>query len=378
MSSELVAGVNARAARWRRLPFARAIALYLIGRFVTLIGVALANLFTHHGLTNDLSIWDGAWFLQAVHVGYPTHLPMHDGRVLANPIAFFPLFPLLIRGFAYVSGLSAAGIGIALSLLSGLSAVIAVGFLTAEFAGRVKAERAAMLFAVSPGAFVFNLIYAEGLVITMVALGLWALVRRRWLLAGVLGALATATSPVGLTFVVSCVVVASLAIVRERAWRSLVAPLLAPLGFVAWMGYLWIHTGSATAWRRTELGGWKSYPSLRYPLHVLANFLSNPLSPTMTGQILFAGTVVSVAGLILAYREHQPTAVLAYVTSAVLLFLISAPVGLRPRFVMLAFPLAIAVATRFDGWRFRLAMSVSSVLMLLMTIETLTSYAVFP
>lgn len=378
MSNELVVSLDARTPWWRGVPFSRAVALYVIGRLATLLFVALVDLFTHHGLSNDLSIWDGAWFLRAVHFGYPAHLPVGHGHVLANPVAFFPLLPILMRAGAALCGVSAASVGIMISLLSGLSSVFAVGFLTREFAGGVKAERAAQLYAVSPGAFVFNLIYAEGLVITFVALGLWALMRRQWLLAGVLGALASATSPVGLAFAVSCLVAALSALARDRQWRSLVAPLLAPIGFVAWMVYLWVHTGSMTAWRRTELGGWKSYPSFRYPLHILGTFLSNPLSPTMTGQILFAGTLIGVAGLVLAYRERQPGVVLAYATAAIVLFMISAPVGLRPRFVMLAFPLAVAAATRYDGWRFVLLLCASSLLMILMTVETFTSYAVFP
>jgi hypothetical protein len=378
VSSDVLSRVTSEQVWWRRVPFARAIVVYLAWRLVTILCVALVELFTHHGLLHDLSIWDGAWFLKAVHFGWPAHLPMKSGHVMANPIAFFPLLPLMMRGLAALTGLSAAAVGVTLSALTGLTAVIAIGVLTSEFASEVKAERAALLFAVSPGSFVFSLIYAEGLLVTFVAFGLWALLRRRWLLAGVLGALATASSPVGLAFAISCVVAAALAVVRERAWRSLAAPLIAPMGFVAWMGYLWIHTGTLMAWRLTERGGWNSYPSLRYPLHILARFLSNPLSPTMTGQILFAGTVVSVLGLVVVFREHQPVAVLTYATSAIALFAISAPVGLRPRFVMLAFPLAIAAATRWSGWRFKLLMAVSSIILLLMTVETLTSFAVFP
>ncbi len=50
-----------------------------------------------------------------------------------------------------------------------------------------------------------------------------------------------------------------------RWWR----PLLAPLGFVAYMAYLWRHTGEPLAWRLTERGGWHSYPSLTYPFRIV-------------------------------------------------------------------------------------------------------------
>ena len=378
MLSERIRPANAEANWWRRIPYIRAVIVFGALRLATLLIVALANVFTHHGLINDLSIWDGAWFLQAVHHGWPAQLPMVSGHVAGNPIAFYPLLPLLLRALSWLTGTSAAVIGLIVSGLTGLSAVIAVGVLTNEFAGAQKADRAALLFALTPGGFVFNLIYAEGLLITFVAFGLWALLRRKWLVAGLLGALATATSPVGLAFVVSCVVVAIVQLRREREWRVLFAPVLAPLGFATWMAYLWIHTGNLMAWRLTERGGWNSYPSLVYPFHIMAKFISNPISPTMTGQILFFGTLIGVIGLVITYREHQPVALLSYTTSAVVLFLISAPVGLRPRFIMLAFPLAIGAATRWSGWRYRAVVSLSTLILVLMTYETLTSFAVFP
>ena len=359
-------------------PFAVAMLAYLAARVVTLGVVALANVWTHHSWVSDLSTWDGTWFLKAVYHGWPSQLTIVNGHVAASPAAFFPLLPLTIRGLADVSGLGAATIGLIVSGTSGLVAVYAVGVLTRHFADVIKAERAALLFALSPGSFIFSLIYAEGLLLVFTALGLLALLQRRWLLAGVIGALASATSPVGLAFAASCAVTAFTTTWRERDWHSLVAPLLAPMGFVVWMLYLWRHTGTFMAWRETERYGWNSYPSLSYPFQILTKFLFNPLSPTMTGQILFWGTVVAIYLCVLMFRERQPLAVLAYGVSAVVLFAISSPVGLRPRFLMLAFPLTIAAATRWQGTKFRVALIVSIVGLALMTIETLTSWAVFP
>ena len=132
------------------------------------------------------------------------------------------------------------------------------------------------------------------------------------------------------------------------------------------------------AWRITEHDGWQSYPSLLYPLKILTKFLFNPLSPTMTGQILFFGTVVGIFGVVVMFREHQPVAVLSYGVTAVLLFALTTPVGLRPRFLMLAFPISVGFATRFHGWRYRAIVVVFAVLLCLMTFEELSSYAVFP
>ena len=361
-----------------RIPFPGAVAAYVAVRVTTLLAVAVGNLSTHHGLVADLSTWDGAWFLRAVEHGWPRHLPMIDGHVAGNPIAFFPLFPLLLRVLSAATGLSPDVLGLVVSALAGLAAVIAVGALTRRYSDEAGARRAALLFALSPGSFVFSLIYNEGLLLTLAALGLAALMSRRWLVAGLLGAVATFTSPVGLVFFACCVWSAGSALRRRREWRALIAPALAPTGFVAWMAYLWVHTGNPRAWQLTERGGWNSYPSLLYPVRVIGKFVTNPISPTMTGQMLVAGTVVSVGLLVLAYRDHLPTELLIYATVAVALFAVSAPVGLRPRFVMLAFPLTMVAGTHWRGRRFHVVLALSTVLLALMTIETLTSWAVFP
>ncbi|MGC8510474.1 MAG: mannosyltransferase family protein [Acidimicrobiales bacterium] len=365
-------------ARLRDVPFARAVGAYLAVRLVVLGVVALADLATHHGLVGDLSTWDGAWFLRAVNHGWPRHLPIADGHVAANPIAFFPLLVVVIRALDAVTGLSGGVVGLAVSGLSGLGAVLGVGYLTRTFSDATRAERAALLFALSPGSFVFSLIYAEGLLLSAVTWGLWALARRRWWLAGVLGALASAASPLGLAFAAAAAAAALAEWRRARDPRALVAPALAPVGFAAWMVFLRMHTGTWNAWRLTEAGGWRSGFSPLYPWRIVWRFVSNPLSPTMTGQILFAGTVVTVVALVIAFREHQPAAVLTYASAAVFLAAFAAPVGLRPRMVMVAFPLTIALATRWSGWRFRALVVVSTVALALMAIETLTSWAVFP
>jgi len=358
--------------------FAPAIVIYLGARILTIVVVLVVDLSTHHGVVHSLSVWDGKWFLRAANHGWPSHLPMKHGHVAASTVAFFPLFPLVVRMVAHVVGLSTAVVGLWVSGLTGLVAVVAVAALTRVYADDDAARRVGVLFALSPGSFVFSLIYNEGIVIALLAIGLWALIRRRWLLAGVVGALATATAPVSLIFGAVALWSAARAIARDRAWRSLAAPVLAPVGFLVWMGYLWSHTGKLHAWQLTERGGWQSYPSLRYPLHVIWKFVSNPVSPTMTGQILFAGTVVCVAGLVVVARERMPPEVVIDAVLAVVFFAVSAPVGLRPRFVMLAFPLTMAVGSRWTGRRYVTVAALSALALILMTAETLFSWAVFP
>ncbi|MHB8219128.1 MAG: mannosyltransferase family protein [Acidimicrobiales bacterium] len=351
---------------------------YLAARLVTLVGVLVVDRFTGKGVHHVLGVWDGAWFVRAAEHGWPSHLPMAYGHVARNTIAFFPAFPLVIRALSAATPLSPLTAGLLVSGVSGLTAVLSVALLVRHYAGEDAARRGALLFALCPGTFVFSLAYSEGITITCVALGLVALLRRRWWWAGALGLVATATSPIALAFVASCAWCAVRAVARQRNWQALAAPVLAPLGFAAYMVWLWVHTGSLSAWRLTEQGGWQSYPSLAYPVHILTTFLFDPVAPTETGQILFAGTVVTVIGAVLAIRRRQPAPVLTYGLLAAALAAVTAPVGLRPRFMMLAFPLVVAIGTTVRGRAYPWLVALSACLLIAMTALELASTAVFP
>ncbi|MGH9296701.1 MAG: hypothetical protein ACRDZP_01840, partial [Acidimicrobiales bacterium] len=272
--------------RWG--PILRPAAIYIASRIVTLLAMSVSTVIAHQGLGSEINRWDSQWFLRAASRGWPTRLSMIHGHVAANTIAFFPALPLSIRGVSRLTGLSLFAAGTAISSLTGLTAMIAVWVLVRSYAGGGIADRATFAVALFPGSFVFSLIYAEGFVITFVAFGLFALSRRRWLLAGLLGLLATFTAPIALPFVVSCLWAALVAIRSRRDWRALAAPVLAPLGFVAYISWIWWHTGSVSTWRATERGGWKSYLSIVYPFHIVASFVTHPLTSTATTNLLFA------------------------------------------------------------------------------------------
>ena len=147
--------------------------------------------------------------------------------------AFFPLFPMVARVFDRIlpGGDTLAALG--LNVLLAVAGMIVVGHLARRLYDNDVAERAMVLFAVFPGSFVLSYAYAEALLILLAALCLWFLLDERWLLAGVAAALATATRPNGIALVAACLVASFIAIKQRRDWGSLIAPLLAPVGFVA-------------------------------------------------------------------------------------------------------------------------------------------------
>jgi Gpi18-like mannosyltransferase len=338
----------------------------------------VTTIFTHVGVGGEIDRWDSRWFIRAAEFGWPTQLPHHNGHVAANTIAFLPVFPLSFRWLSHLTGFSLLTSGVIVTSLSGLTAMIGVWMVIRAYSDQDAADRGTLLVAMFPGTFVLSMVYSEGLVITFVAFGILALMRRRWLLAGLLGMLATATTPIALAFEVSCLWCAYRQITKDRDWRSLVAPILTPLGFLAFQVWLWIHTGNLSAWRATERGGWKSYPSIAYAVHTVGVVLRDPIATNKTDDLLFVGTVLTVVAAVIAIRSRMPMPLLLFGLVAAGVAFVSAPVGLRPRFMLLAFPLIIAVGTRFRGRAYVWLVSISMVLLIFATAYEVSSWAVFP
>jgi hypothetical protein len=364
--------------RWWRVLW-RPGAIYLASRALVLLTLGIVAAVGGGSLGDRIYRWDSVWYLRVSGLGYPSHLPMTHGHVAGNTLAFFPALPLAISRLAGLTGMSQFSAGVVISSLTGLTATLGVWALVREYAGDKAATRATILFAFFPGSFVFSLIYSEGIVITCTAFGLLALMRRRWVTAGLLGFVATAAAPIALAFALSAAWVAVPAVRRDRDWRALAAPVLAPLGTVAYLAWTWQHTGVASAFSMTERGGWNSYLSGVYPLHILGWFLTHPISSDATITLMFFCMIGVVLAAIIAVRDHQPSPVLVYGITVGALAMLTRPVGPRPRIILDAFPLILAVGVRYqDGWKHRVAIFGSAILLVAFTAYEVVSFSVFP
>jgi hypothetical protein len=312
-----------------------------------------------YGLGTAVTVWDGGWYLATAEHGYPHGIPLFQGHAGQSTIAFFPLYPLAVRavhtlGFGYrTAALLVAG-------AAGMVAVVLLWLLLRQLWGREAADRGVALFCFFPGALVLSLTYSEPL---MLALGigcLLALLSRRWTTAGVLAALATATRPNAVALVAACAWAAGAAIRTRRQWKALIAPLLAPAGFVVFQAFLWIRTGAADAWFRTQHEGWEERLALDATWHKLQETIHHPLSEVNI-PVALAGTVIMVVTLVLLVRARPPGAVLVYTLGVMFLSLASETLGARPRFVLTAFPLVVVPGRWLRGNGFALTLiSVSS------------------
>jgi hypothetical protein len=161
---------------------------------------------------------------------------------------------------------------------------------------------------------------------------------------------------------VACAWGAGVAVWHRREWRALVAPALAPAGFVAFMAFLWARTNEPLAWFEVQRGGWEEqFDWGAGTLEKFGNVFTDPSDVPLNVIQASIGAVVIVVcvGLLLHWRP--PGVITVYTLVVVALALGSASLGGRPRFILTAFPLLVAVVRLVRGTAFTCVVAASAV-----------------
>jgi hypothetical protein len=359
--------------RDRLTAIAAVLGIYLVSRALVALVLAFAAL-VRPDLTfqQTATVWDGGWYVLAAEQGWPASLA--GANAGATTAVFFPGYPALVRLLTITTPLSTVGAGVLVSLLCGAVAVCLVWRLTELVASRDVADRAAALLSFSPGAFAFSLLYAEGLMLALSAGCLLALHRQRWLVAGVLAAAATATRPNAVALCLACAAAALPVVWRRRTLVPLVAPLLSPLGVLAFFAFLWRRTGSWTEYFRVQRVGFaERVDGGVHTLTLTHEFLVHPFQSAhvfITGTSFICMVVLSVVLL----RSRLPVPLVVYALALVVLVAITYTVGPRPRFLLVAFPLVVALAARLRVRSFAATLGASAVLMTVATLYYVIFY----
>jgi len=369
--------------------------VYLGTRGLLLIVAIVEGAVRHHNFTHELANWDGLWYRELANKGYPTY-PAHAQTTLG----FFPLYPIVIWLVAHsFSWLTTHGsiwsltvAGIVVSGIGGLIATVLVYRLATGWWGRQSARRATAFFCLFPGAVVFSMAYAEGLLIPLAAGCILALERRRWLLAGVLAGFATAVQPDALVIVPVCAVAAVLELHR-RGWRdpiarrSLLAPLLSVTGVSAVAVFLWAWTGTPLATFEAQHHGWGEKTDALALWH-LAKRLAHEVSfkhfnhPTINLNLVIGlvGVFVLVEMLVLLFRARRQISVEAIVWTLGIAFLsvTSEFTPPNPRLLFTAFPAVLAIGHYVTGQRYVVLLWVTGALLVVLSWFTFVGITLRP
>jgi Gpi18-like mannosyltransferase len=184
--------------------------------------------------------WDAANYVRIAQFGYQTPFD----------VAFFPLFPLLIKICAYVLGSwSYLLVGTIISNAALLGALFVFYQLAVDAGGEEVAQRTLLYLCIFPTAFYFFAPYNESLFLLLAAGTFLALRRQHWWLAGILGFFASLTRSPGILLVVPFLV--ELWVSRESTTASrqnfffrTLPILLIPLGILLYAIYCWHISGN--------------------------------------------------------------------------------------------------------------------------------------
>jgi len=191
------------------------------------------------------------------------------------------------------------------------------------------------------------MLYSEPLTVALGAAVLLALLRRRWLLAGIVGAVATAEASILIVLAAVSGIAALQAIWSRREWRALVAPALTPLGILAFFGYLGPRYHDYAFWFQVERSGWGQHIDWgAQTLHILLWMDDGAFHrQKFLITLYFVMLIVAALGIVMMLAARLPVPVSLYGVLTVLTFTLS-PANPRPRYVLCAFPLFIGAAAK--------------------------------
>ncbi|GAB7190305.1 hypothetical protein NUM3379_10110 [Kineococcus sp. NUM-3379] len=323
------------------------------------------------GFGDMLVLWDAQWYRQIAEEGYPRAVVRGpDGLPRQSALAFYPLFPLLVRAATGLTGLPFAVAGPVLALVLGAAAAVVVHRLVLEAvlasgAGAQAAGRGAwaavVLLSVYPASPVLQVAYTESLALLLLAVFLLLLVRRCYLAAAVPALLLGLTRPVALPL--TGVVLVHLAARLVRRWRAghpvaalgrgtavraLVLLAASVAAGVLWPLLAWRLTGERDAYLAT-MGTWRSRgevvllrPWWEIPRWVLGE---------VAGPVLVVAALAAYAWLLLSRRSAPlgPELRAWCLCYLAYLVLVQDPFTNLVRYLLLLFPLGALVAVGGRG-----------------------------
>ncbi|WNO73333.1 MULTISPECIES: glycosyltransferase family 39 protein [unclassified Streptomyces] len=293
--------------------------------------------------------WDSDWYMLIAEHGYGRTLYWPDGAVQSD-LAFFPLYPALIRAVTTVLPVTSGTAGLLISWAAAGAAAWGIYAVVERLHGRRTATVTVVLWGLLPHSIVLSMAYTEPVLTAFAAWSLYAVLTRRWLWAGTLATLAGLSRPNGIAVAAAVVAVAAYELVRaargsERAgWRLWAGAAVAPLGWCGYVLSVGYRKGDVLGGYFAVQSGWTSKFDFGVgALRVVRDIVLKPtLFSLMVALLVVAAAVLLFALLVL---DRPPAAIVVY--TAVLLLITLGGSGFfesKPRFLLPAFPLLLPLA----------------------------------
>ena len=198
--------------------------------------------------------WDSGWYLDIVQHGY--QVPQVSHQLQASSIAFWPLYPYLIRIISFlipspfVSPQLLLTIGVILSNIFLVLALTVIYHLILKLGHRSQvAQLAVWYLLLFPTSFIFSSFYTESLFLLLSAGAILLALNHRWLPAGLTGGLAAITRPYGVLILIPVFIIALESTGWQlKKWRQLFWVSFLPMTILGlYLSYAYYLTGDFLA-----------------------------------------------------------------------------------------------------------------------------------
>lgn len=291
-------------------------------------------------LLGMLSRWDAESFLNIAENGYATE---GKHRFL---LAFLPLYPLLTKLVSLIFGNYIVS-AVIVSTIASIAAALFFRLLVRLDHPERMAQAAVFFLFIFPTSLFLHIPYTEALFLALVVGSFWAARSNKWLVAGILGFLACFTRINGVVLVPALMFEAweQYRVRREvhKRWAYL---LIAPLGFIAYLGVNIYVAGTAFKFLDYQRENWFKY--MRFPYHGVLEkvntFLEQPPeNANLYGfqELLFIA--IGLAFIILGWK-HMRNSYRVWMVLNWLLFISTSFILSVPRYTLTLFPMFILMA----------------------------------
>ena len=198
--------------------------------------------------------WDSGWFLGIAQHGYAD--PGHSS-------AFFPLYPVLVRGVGWFLLGHHLVAGVLVSLAASAVAFVLLWKLSLQLAGEQTANRGVFYLSIFPTTLFLFAVYSESLYLLLTVAAFLLAVRGRWGWAGVVVGLAALTRVSGVILLPALAILAWRSADRKGALLRLAISL--PV-MALWPLYLGLVHGRPFVFLSAQRAGWDRRLSYAGPL----------------------------------------------------------------------------------------------------------------
>ena len=286
-------------------------------------------------------VWDSFWYMDIVQNGYSmasrlSYLPEQTN------LAFFPLYPLLVKLLGNVLGDRYFLAGLLISNGCLLLACYLLYQLVRLEHGRKIARRAVKYLFLFPVSFILSGFFTESLYLCLTLLCFYLARQRHWWLAGICGAALSATRTLGVLIAIPL----AFEYLRSRRfklrnirWNGLFL-LLVPLGLAAFCAYSYQITGDFLFFK-TNQAAWGR--EIVNPILALGQAISGAIAEHSVKKLLEVTFCLAALGVLIRFYREIGWSYWLFGMYSIIVPL-SAGVASMPRFTLPIFPLYIGLA----------------------------------